>query len=39
MEHKAQDYSINQSREGNATYTATKALTETRTQMHLKLSL
>lgn len=29
MEHKAQDYAINQSTEGNATYTATKALTET----------
>lgn len=29
MEHKAQDYVLNQSTEGNATYTATKALTET----------
>lgn len=29
MEHKAQDYEIDQSTEGNATYTATKALTET----------
>lgn len=29
MEHKAQDYEINQSTKGNATWAATKALIET----------